>query len=248
NPVVIVSDPTLNGPDPVAIRLQKVTGNTFQIRLQEPNYENGTHTSEAVSYVVMNAGDWTLADGTRISVGTRNSNRLTSKGFDSIGLKGFGATPTVLSQVQTANGSDWVTTRTKGQSAKGFQVAMQEEEALNQGSHVQETIGWLAIEQGVASDDDTLLEGGTTDQEYGSDRAQVSFESEFASTPSVIAKLSSFKGSDTANLRLDNISRQSFGVGVYEEQSLDTELSHVNESVAFLALEGESGSLTGLAA
>lgn len=248
NPVVIVSDPTFNGRDPAVVRLRKVGGDTFQVRLQEPRYKDDRHMDESVSYIVMEAGDWTLSDGTRISVGTQKSSRLTSKGFDAVKLDGFDATPTVLSQIQTANGRDWVTTRTRRQSAKGFQMSMQEEEALNEGGHAEETVGWLAIEQGVAADGDTLIQGGTTGQNYDSDRARIRFESEFDSMPSVIAKLSSFNGGDTANLRLDDINRKSFGVSVYEEQSLDSELTHINESVSFLALENKSGSLMGLAA
>lgn len=248
NPVVIVSDPTNNGSDPIAIRLRNVTNNAFQIRLQEPNYEDGTHTTESVSYLVMEAGDWTLDDGTRIAAGTYNSSRLTSQGFDTVGLKSFNKTPTVLSQVQTDNGSDWVTTRTQGQSAKGFQLAMQEEEALNQGEHVGETLGWLAIEQGIASDGDTLLQGTTTKRSYDNNPSTINFTADFDTAPSVIAKLGSYFGKDTANLRLDDITSNSFGVQVQEEQSLDSELSHTNESISFLALEGQSGSLTGLRA
>lgn len=246
NPVVIVSDPTFKGSDPSAVRVQNVTDNTFQLRLQEPNYKDGKHKNEAVSYLVMEAGDWTLADGTRISAGTHGSNRLTSKGFDTVGLQGFESTPTVLSQVQTFNGSDWVTTRMKDQSEQGFQLAMQEEEALNRGAHVKETIGWLAIDQGVASDGDTLLQGGTTGRSVDRDRTPVTFEQAFDVAPSVIAKLGSYYGADTANLRLDDISNISFGARVHEEQSLDRELSHTNESISFLALEGTSGLLTGL--
>ncbi|MEO1297788.1 MAG: hypothetical protein AAFW75_18805, partial [Cyanobacteria bacterium J06636_16] len=80
------------------------------------------------------------------------------------------------------------------------------------------------------------------------DSSTVKFEEGFDLAPSVIAKLGSFAGSDTANLRLDDITSTSFGVGVHEEQSLDAELNHVNEAVSFLALEGKSGTLTGIAA
>ena len=201
---------------------------------------------ESVSYVVMEAGDWTLNDGTRISAGTETSNLLTSEGFEDINLNGFEATPMVLSQVQTTNGNDWVTTRTQGQSTNGFQVAMQEEEALNLGGHKNETLGWLAVEQGVASDGETLLQSKTTGTNYDENRSTVSFDAAFDAAPSVIAKLGSFAGANTANLRLDEISQTSFGVGVQEEQSQDMELDHVNESVSFLALEGASGVLTGV--
>lgn len=246
NPVVIVSDPTLKGSDPATIRLRNVTQNTFQISLQEPNYKDGTHTNESVSYLVMEAGDWELTDGTRISAGIQNSTRLTPQGFNKVDLTGFESAPTVLSQVQTFNGGDWVTTRTTGQTSSGFKLAMQEEESLNQGGHAQETIGWLAVDQGTASDGDTLLQGGTTSRSHNHNRSKVSFKADFDAAPSLIAKLGSFYGSDTANLRLDAITSNSFGVGVQEEQSLDGELNHTNESVSFLALEGQSGSLTGL--
>ncbi|MEM9805725.1 MAG: glycoside hydrolase family 9 protein [Cyanobacteria bacterium P01_D01_bin.56] len=246
NPVVIVSDPTFNGADPTALRLQNITDDSFQLRLQEPNYKDGKHIDESVSYLVVEAGDWTLADGTRISAGTHDTGRLTSKGFDTIGLQGFDETPTILSQVQTFKGADWVTTRITEQSQQGFQLAMQEEEALNSGGHISETLGWLAIDQGMGSDGDTLLQGGMTDRAVSSDRTLVTFEEAFDAAPSVIAKLDSYYGKDTANLRLDTIGNVSFGARVHEEKSRDTEISHTSESVSFLALEGSSGTLTGM--
>ncbi|MEM7793219.1 MAG: G8 domain-containing protein [Cyanobacteria bacterium P01_C01_bin.118] len=246
NPVVIVSDPTFNGSDPAIIRIKNVAAKTFQLRIQEPNYKDGQHTKESVSYMVMEAGDWALDNGARISAGTHRSSKLTSKGFDTITLEDFGKTPAVLSQVQTVNGSDWVTTRTQNQSKNGFQLAMQEEEALNKGGHKQETIGWVALNQGVASDGDTLIQGGMTGRSVGSDRKSVQFKEAFDKAPSVIAKLGSFYGADVANVRLDDISNVSFGARVHEEQSLDSELAHTNESIAFLALEGRSGTLTGV--
>ena len=245
NPVVIVSDPTLEGADPAVVRIQNVTDKTFQLRLQEPRYKGGQHKNEKVSYVVMEAGDWELDSGARISAGTHETDRLTSSGFDVVGLEGFEDTPTVLSQVQSSNGGDWVTTRMTQQSKNGFQLAMQEEEAFNKGGHVDETIGWLALDPGVGSDGDTLLQGGTTGRDFDSDRSTVQFEKAFDAAPSVIAKLGSFYGADTANLRLDSISNISFGARVHEEQSLDKEMGHIDETVAFLALEGTSGTLTG---
>ncbi len=243
NPVVIVSDPTFNGDDPAVVRLRNVDSNTFQLRLQEPTYLNDGHTEESVSYLVLEAGDWILEDGTRISAGTYNSNNLTSEGFETINLTGFESTPTILTQGQTFNGSDWVTTRIQGQSSNSFQVAMQEQESLNNSGHAEETIGWLAIDQGVANSGDILLEGGTTGRNYDEDEGTVGFSEDFDSTPSVFAKLGSYYGRDTANLRLDNMTSTGFGVRVQEEQSLNSEINHTTESISFLALESDSGFL-----
>ncbi|MEM6255767.1 MAG: glycoside hydrolase family 9 protein [Cyanobacteria bacterium P01_D01_bin.156] len=247
DPIVIVSDPTFKGGDPAALRLRNITEDTFQVRLQEPSYKDDVHTRESVSYLVMEAGDWTLTDGTRISAGTHKTNRLTSQGFDTIDLQDFDEKPIVLSQVQTLNGFDWVTTRMRGQKSQSFQLAMQEEEAKNSGGHAQETVGWLAVDPGVGSDGDTLLQGGMTGRTVNKDRTQVNFEEAFDQAPSLIAKLGSYYGADTANLRLDSISTLGFGVRVHEEQSKDMEIGHTRESISFLALEGTSGILTGMA-
>lgn len=245
NPVVIVSDPTVRGGDPAAVRIQNITDSSFQLRLQEPRYLDDLHATESASYIVLEAGDWTLADGTRISAGLHNSDLLTSKGFDKIDLQKFDSTPAILSQTQTFNGGDWITTRTQEQSNSGFQLAMQEEEALNSGNHIQEKIGWLAVEQGAASDGDTLLQSSMTGREVNSDLTAIQFEESFSTAPSLIAKLGSYYGADTANLRIHEISDTSFGVQVYEDKSLDAEIGHTKEAITFLALEGTSGTLTG---
>jgi hypothetical protein len=65
NPVVIVSDPTYLGPDPVAVRLRNVgLAGAFEIQLQEPTNADGVHRSEEVSYIVVEAGRHVLDDGT----------------------------------------------------------------------------------------------------------------------------------------------------------------------------------------
>lgn len=247
DPVVMVSDPTFRGQDPAVVRLQNVTGEGFQARIQEPNYKDGRHITESVSYLVVEAGDWTLADGTRIAAGSYNSAKLTSAGFESVDLTGFDHKPTVLSQVQTTNDDDWVVTRTTQSSPGEVKIAMQEEEALNNGSHGSETIGWFAIDQGITTSSDTLLQGGITDTAYTERTATVTFEQAFDAAPSVIAKLGSSRGLDTANVRLGDITEAGFGARVYEEQSLDSELNHHPEAISFLALEGQSGSLVGVA-
>ncbi|MEM9004702.1 MAG: S8 family serine peptidase [Cyanobacteria bacterium P01_F01_bin.86] len=246
NPVVIVSDPTFNDDDPVGVRLQDITSDTFQIRLQEPQYLDDVHAPESASYLVIEAGDWILEDGTRIAAGTYESDLLSTEGFESVDLTGFDSKPVILSQVQTFNGHQWVVTRLRGQSPRGFSGAMQEEEALNSGSHTSETIGWLAIDQKTATSDDTLLQGGRTARNYTHEADTVSFDPKFEETPSLIAKIGSYRGKDTANLRLEDITNTGFGVRIHEEQSKDLEIKHnKEETVSFLALEGQSGILTG---
>ena len=228
------------------MRLRNVGSSSFQIRLQEPNYKDGRHTNETLSYIVMEAGEWELSDGTRLSAGTTSSNKLSSAGFESLSFSNsFSSAPTVLSQVQTFAGADWVTTRTKAINAGGFQLTMQEEEKLNSGGHVTETIGWLAIDSGSATDGITGLQAATTGNSYTHTPKAVSYSSAFSSAPSLLAKLNSFDGADSANLRISSPSTSGFTARVHEEQSKDSELLHTTESLSYLALEGSSGALVG---
>ena len=194
----------------------------------------------------MEAGDWQLSDRTRLSAGTTSTSKLSSAGFESLSFSNsFSSAPTVLSQVQTFAGSDWVTTRTQGINTDGFQLTMQEEEKLNSGSHNREKIGWLAIDSGAATDGITGLQAATTGMAYTRLPKAVSYSSDFSSAPSLLAKLDSFRGPDPANLRISNTSASGFTARVQEEQSRDSEMNHGRESLSYLALEGTSGSLAG---
>jgi hypothetical protein len=211
------------------------------MRLQEPNYEDGLHLRETVSWLVVEAGSYELADGTPLSAGTISTNRLSSQGFRTVTFEDpFADAPAVLTQVQTNNGLDWVITRTDAITGGSFKLTMQEEEALNDGGHLRESVGWLAVGEGSADDGDTLLEAGR------SSTRTTDFSPSFSDTPALLAKLSSFNGADPANLRLFDIAATGFSSIVAEERSADLEVDHLREERSWLALEGSSGILEGL--
>ena len=205
-----------------------------------------SHITEQASYLVVESGEWEMEGGTRFSAGTTTSNKLTSAGFETISFdNSFSDTPSLLTQVQTYNGGDWVTTRTDSITGQSFEVSMQEEESLNGGAHATETIGWFAIDSGTANDGDTILEGGITGNSFNHDASAGSFSASFNDTPALIAKLGSYRGADPAHLRTTEISTSGFKAFVAEEQSADVELGHITESINFLALDSSSGSLDG---
>jgi hypothetical protein len=121
-----------------------------------------------------------------------------------------------------------------------------QEEKLNGGGHVSETIGWLAIYQGSADDGDTLLQVATTGDVITDNPSPVTFAQPFAGTSALIAKLTSFDGPDLANLRFSSLSASGFTAIAAEEQSLDTELIHTTGRAGYLALAGRSGTIEGL--
>jgi len=235
--VVVAHVATENGPQPVNVRISDVSGNDLTLQLQEPNYLDGSHAGETVNYLVVEAGTWILPDGTLLEAGTLASDQLSSQGFESVTFDAaFDAAPAVLSQVQTFNGGDFVTTRQRDADADGVQLTMQEEEALNGGGHTTETLGWVALEagSGTAGDVSWLAgsTGGVTDA-----NASVGLGASMAGGANVIAALSSYAGPDPAWARGSGSTDAAFDVSVEEDTSADSETTHTAETVDYFAFD-----------
>ncbi|MFC3614770.1 Ig-like domain-containing protein, partial [Lutimaribacter marinistellae] len=238
NPVVVAFVATENGNQPVNVRVIDVSGSSLTMQLQEPNYLDGSHFNETVNYMVVEAGSWVLPDGTILEAGTLDSSRLSSQGFNAVSFDAeFETAPVILSQVQTFNGGDFVTTRQRNADADGFQLTMQEEEANNDGAHFVETLGWVAIEpgSGTAGGIDWLAgrSSGVTDA-----TATVSLASAMSGVANVIAGVSSYVGNDPAWARGSGSSPNSFNVSVEEDTSQDSETEHLPETVDYFAFDG----------
>lgn len=246
NPVVFVQPLSEAGSQPATVRLTDVDSGSFSAYLQEPNYLDGNHVDETVSYFVFEAGSWELANGARLEVGTLATDRLVSEGWVTVPFTdSFDGTPVISSQVQTRQGGDFVVTRQRNASPSRFQVAMQEEEALENSGHTTETIGWLALEPGSGIWSGNPYQAGSTGNEVTDEWFDVGFKDQlFARSPQFLAGISTFDGSDPANLRYDSLSRNRARIRLQEEESLDSETGHTTESVDFLAISG-SGLLEG---
>ena len=142
SPVVVGQVSSFNGDNPVHIRIKNVTADGFDFQMEEWDYQDGHHYFEDISFVVVEAGDHRLQDGTLINADTAtvDDNWLTVN-FTTA----FTADPVVLSQCMTHNGSDAVVTRQRNIAAGAFDLRLQEEEA--KGAHVDETVGYIAFEQ-----------------------------------------------------------------------------------------------------
>ena len=236
NPVVILGPATFNGTQPVAPRVRNVTANSFQFQIDEWEYLDGYHLSETIAWLVVEAGDHTLPDGTRIVAGQRNIGTA----FSTVSWNAFTSAPVVFSQVVSTNDAKAVTTRQKSVSATGFQVRLQVEEAG--AAHADETVAWVAVSQGSG----TLGEAGVTADTVNNSWHSVNFTGTKTAQPLILANMQTFDGGDTATLRIQNLSNSGFEVQVQEEESLDTELGHITEVVGYLALA--SGLITKQAA
>ena len=240
DPIVVAKPASLNGIDPTTVRLRNVTASSFEIRLQEWNYLNGTHGAETVSYLVVERGSWLLPGGGAIEAGSlaTDNSRPGSDPFVTVSFAAsFPAVPVVLSVVGTDADADAVTTRNRNVSYSGFQTILQEEEAG--GSHgAAETIYWIAWQPGTNGGDDPIVyeaaaQGGITHV-----FTPIAFTSAFSTPPCFLADMRTFAGADPATLRYRNLSTSAVEVQVDDEQSADTETNHnAAETVGWLAFE-----------
>ncbi len=150
HPVVIAKPLSKNGADPSTVAIRNVTSNSFQVRVHEWDYLDGIHVNpENLSYLVMEAGHYTLPNGAAVEAGTLTTDRADVHGaWPSVTFGSpFATVPVMATSIMTANGQDAATTRNRSVTNAGFQTIMQEQEA-NAPVHINETIGFLAWEAG----------------------------------------------------------------------------------------------------
>ena len=234
SPVVIVGPATFAETDPTTIRVRNVTSGSFQFKVEDWKYlPNRRHAFEEVSYLVVEAGEHILDDGTRLVAGTTEMRtRWTNVDFGTT----FDSTPVVLSSANTRNGGEPITTRQRNITTTGFDAKLQEEEAS--GPHTDETVGWIAIDQVVSTNGETQYEAIRTDDSFTHRQKDIDFTDPFASTPVILAGMQTTDGGDPATTRLTAKDTDSITVFIEEEQSKNDETNHTTEVVGVLAMDG----------
>jgi serralysin len=241
NPVVIISDPTFRGGQPVYVRTTNITNNSFQVRLQEPFVQDIIHVVELLSYIVGEEGTHTLdaSTGKIIQFGKVNTNKMVPfkpGSYETVAISGFTTTPVILTSSMTFNGGDPIVTRVHNVNQSSFSVAMQEEERRNiQTGHVTETIGWLAVTPGIHTASDATMES-IIETNLTHVTKNVTFSTSFTSSPKVLAKISSTRGTDPCNIRITNINSSGFSLFIQEDKSHDNEINHISENFNYIAI------------
>jgi hypothetical protein len=175
-----------------------------------------------VSYLVLEAGAYELEDGTRLEVGAVETDatvgmRVTNRWAEVSFVTSFGATPVILSQVQTERDAHWVKTRQRSASAAGFQVALEEEEAKTT-AHGVERVGWLAIESGKSGTvSGHAYKTGLTPDSVTSNWYTISFWG-FTAAPRFVAMIQSYDDPDNCHLRYGRTTLTASGVWVMIEE------------------------------
>ena len=151
-PVVLAGVVTDNGYDAVTTRLRSIDQLGFEVKLQEQEANPAWHMTETLTYVAWepSAG---MVDGYRFEVGRtlevvdHQRHGLT---FDNT----FAAASMFLVHMQTTQGADTANLRWSASEEAGFEVWVAEEQSVDQEVwHLPEVVGYLAVEDTLASPD-----------------------------------------------------------------------------------------------
>ena len=77
DPIVVATGLSSNDAQPAVVRIQHVDAAGFDVRVQEWDYLDGWHPYESVSYIVIERGNYTLANGTRIEAERMTTHQAT---------------------------------------------------------------------------------------------------------------------------------------------------------------------------
>jgi hypothetical protein len=232
SPIIIAKSVSLNGSQPSVIRIRKVEQYGFEIRIQEWEYLDGWHKVETASYMVMEKGSYTLADGTKVEAGQFDTNKTGSFGRIRFN-QSFQRKPVVMASVSSINEPDAVIARLRNINTDGFDFCMQEQEG-NAQTHTTETIGYIAWEPSMGAVDGLMFEVGKTGDSVSHKFYTIQFAQNFATTPMFIADMQTGYDIDTASIRWRNKDAYAVEVQIDEEQSNDNEVNHKTEVVGYM--------------
>ncbi len=243
DPVVFATATTANGLQPATVRIESLAPDRLSLAMQEPLWLDGAHALEQISWLVVEAGAWRLADGTLLEVGTAELGARGAGGLTDIGFSApFSETPVTLAQVQALPEPDFIDTRQTGASAAGVRVTLEGEEARNALPQSPQKIGWLAAERGTGvwerPEGVILFEAGKTGGTIDHLGGPLEFAAPFEAPPLLLAQMASYVGPDPAVVRVSHLDGAGAWLRVQEDQSADPEVRHAAEDVGFVGLGG----------
>jgi hypothetical protein len=232
DPVVVAKPLSYNGGDPAVLRIQNVDATGFEIRVQEWDYLDGTHSTENVSYIVMERGSYILEDGTKVEAGRFDTD--TTGSFVWVDFsQTFNQVPVVTSTVSSFNEEDAVCSRLRNIDTTGFDFCMQEQER-NRQIHTTETISYIAWEPSSGTVGNLTFEVDKTDDVITHNLQTIVYNETFMAIPVFLADMQTTNCGDTANLRRQNKDFYGIDIKITEEQSRDSEINHTTEVVGYM--------------
>ncbi len=174
---------------------------------------------------------YTLPNGKKMVAGVMEN---VNQNWKTISLPiDFPTTPLVFTQVVSTNDNAAVTTRIRNVSTAQFDLKLQEEDGADN-NHIRENVAWIAIETGNQNTGFPLEARTVT---LADAWQTINFQESYTSLPSFFATMQTINDPDPSSIRFDNPSFNSIDIQVEEETSIDANISHSTEQVAFLGIE-----------
>ncbi len=167
------------------------------------------------------------------------ANVTTDEIIRTVNLTGF-TTPRVVMGPPSFAGNQPTSVRVRNVTSSSFQHNLQEWDYLD-GSHIDESMGYLALENGAQSLGSLDADAGSVNINHN--WATVNFNQSFGAAPVVIAQVASFAGNQAVTTRVRNVSSSSFQIRLQEEEGNDG--THAVERVDWIAVEAGTSTFGG---
>ncbi|MCA9061860.1 MAG: DUF4347 domain-containing protein, partial [Planctomycetaceae bacterium] len=234
NAMVILGGLSYNNTDNATTLISNVTATSFQARVKEWPGFDGTHPAETVGYMVIEQGAHTLDDGHKIEAGTVSTGETWATVTFSTA---FSTTPRIFASIGSANDPDTTSARVRNVTTTGFQVIVDTTENDSYTLPGPETLYWVAIENATSTTTGVRYEVGSGSQSTATNAANpwvtYSLGGTTNSTRIVLTDLQTDNGSDTAELRYQNLSATTLSLTI--EETIDE--SHAAETLAWGVFE-----------
>jgi hypothetical protein len=233
-PVVVTGPVSFNGGQPTTVRVRNVTTTGFEIQMDEWDYLDGYHVVETIDYLAIRPGNHVIG-GLKVEARSISLDQR----WQTIALEqGFTQVPVVLSQISSYNDNQAAITRLRNISTNSVQIRIDEEER-NDRIHGVEQVHVIAIEPGQGEFENTNILVGSTGNSINHNWTSVSFP-ESISSPLLLGNMQTTQGGDPATVRYRNLQDNSVEMHIDEEQSANSEIRHVRESVGWLLISNSN--------
>ena len=248
NPVIVCSPHQVVNTEPFVVRMQNVTSDGFEVRLQNPS--NVPLLGETLYCIAAEEGGWILPNGALFEAQLIESTRTDDNGNwvgQPVDYMQSYRQPVVLGQVMSQNDERWSTFWSKGNG----QGDLPSPTVINVGKHagqdpdslrVNETIGFMVFESGQGLMDGVPFEIGITGDNvvgYGNPYTH-EFADPFNQVPEVVVvSQSAMDGGDGGWAVVDaaDLAAGSIQLVIQEDQVVDNERGHTTEQVAYAVFE-----------
>jgi MSHA biogenesis protein MshQ len=274
SPVVIVGPVTHNNDNSLSARVRNVTASGFEVGFQSPCESagrsaggvncppGGNWNSETIRYWVVEEGAWEFPDGTLIEAGYVNTSTVrsgvgNSNAADTVTFQQtFSSDPAIFHSVASFNDPDWIASTVFGSGTNtaaipgtnDFSLALEGAEVTS--SHGAENVAWVAVEQGVGSNNGNRYAIDRTpglDVDRHRDACEGIGFSGFSATPDAVASHNTMNGTNGGWVRFCGGEVRPSGVAVHidEDQVNDAERTGIPEAVSVFAFTASgTGQLT----